>query len=684
MESREPPKRGAQLGLLLDALSTKYAFGEEKYAGFVSLADSAVRDMRTASMFSIHMASKVDESRHSQADPSSYRHRGISGSGADEKNSSLLLIFMFYAAMQVSGTASFSATQLANETMTLYELDKFCRDFQIIPNMLSKTEIKAVWSTFAMSYAAKYRTALQAMTFVDFQDFFVRMALASYNKKGMKRMILAVSGFFPQPEELVRFFCAYCHLDDYSKVKHIIRTVGQETQGAINYRSAHEANARAREEQVIDLRAKAVMRQALMEAKKKEAEFKRKKAEKKRKEQAFLETLKNTQLSGDQQGSDSRESKEVHMPQVHSPKRAPTKKQLLVMHMEALEVQNSKLPKMILDMIVRNPASVHSGTAHKKGSAHTGTNAYLPHGVESPEGVLGAGFHTHGGSHDTGTMHAKDVASSVAVGLEGTAAGSVNSSSQEPTQTAPSEDEEDEEFCQSDDMMAGYHPDLTTELAKFSYNEPGFQPLEGAESGGPFLDMGNITPSSVCTITISTTNLLPEDVKIDIMVRGFDSKDDTNVRTKAKPIVPGMSRTQTVSFTTTGMVSSQVGLITIAGVSDRCNQRCEIVCPVFYRIDPSMRPRSLLTLRTLPDAKARFLGAREDLRVSFEKKLDLGGFMNVNPVKPMSRGKSRDGSSSTSSRKSESMENGRRAHSSVAPLVAGQAVRLTTADGVLL
>lgn len=172
--------------------------------------------------------------------------------------------------------------------------------------------------------------------------------------------------------------------------------------------------------------------------------------------------------------------------------------------------------------------------------------------------------------------------------------------------------------------MSQYSPALLDELVRFSWNEPGVLPLEGTESGGPFLDMGNVPSRSVCCITIVMRNLLPHDVNIDVLARGFDS-EDTKVNTKTKPIVPGMSQFATVSFTTSDRVGSQVGLVTIHAYSERKAQRTVLTCPVFYRIDPTVRPRSLMDIRSFPDAKQRFLGCKEDLRVSFERRTDGGG-----------------------------------------------------------
>ena len=630
-----PIARPPQLSLLLSTLQQKYAFGEDKYGGFVSLADTAVRELRQTCMFSIEMSSLVDKSRHSLSDPNVKSHEL-------DKNSSLLLVFMFYAAMQVSGTASFSATQLANETMTLYELDKFCRDFNIIPNMLSKSEIKAVWASFASAYSLKYRTTLTAMTFEDFKDLFVRMALFSYNKRGMKRMIEAVAGRFPPPEELVRFFCSYCHLDDYGKVKHIIRTVGAQTQGAINFRSKNESNVRARQEQIIDLRAKAVMRQAMLEARAQEEEFNKRKEENKKREAALRKAHEESLIHGPGGGGGGGGGKmgragEDDKVLIAKPKHKLTPMEKLRRAAEQQAFDESPLPGPILDLIVspakrasraaRAAAAAAAAATDGSGGGGGGGRSLSPSPTRDGAGTLSHTFSQAtitGGGQDTGLPPPRPGPSS-----------SSSSSSSDPAVAAAAaggdsddDDEEEEQFRHEDDMLAGYHAKLVDELECYSYNEPGQEPLEGTASGGPFLDMGNVAPRSVCTITIRTINLLPEDVRIDVLARGFNATNDTNVKTKTKPIVPGMSRSHVVSFTTTDTLGAQVGLVTFLGFSERLQCRCEVVCPVFYRVDPTVRPRSLLTLRTLPDAKARFLGqwAREELRVSFEKQRTDGIF----------------------------------------------------------
>ena len=357
--SLSAPRRGSQLGLLLDTLNAKYDFGEEKYSSFVSITDTAIRDMRSSGILNVLFSSEMDRSRHSLDDPAKAPAKD------EEKNSSLLLAFMFYAAMQVAGTASFSATQLANETMTLYELDKFCRDFKIIPNMLSKHEIKALWSVYGVAYQQKYRQPLQAMTFIDFQDFFVRMALYTYNKCGMRRMIVAVIGHFPPPEQLVSYFCSYCHFHDYSKVKTIIRTVGKTTQGAINFRSNNEANTRAREEQIIDLRTKALLRQTQKEMKLKEAEFNKKKEERCRRE---IEERERRALSGVTEAKSSSsvatgdELKETEHKHKKLSKKAEMREQL-----RQQAVRSSSLPIEVLGLI--EPEVVKKMTLEREQSA---------------------------------------------------------------------------------------------------------------------------------------------------------------------------------------------------------------------------------------------------------------------------------------------------------------------------
>jgi len=61
-------------------------------------------------------------------------------------NSSILKIFLFYSRMQQDAKASsFSAIETANETLSLQEFLYFCKDFKIIPKLLSMAEVTLVW-----------------------------------------------------------------------------------------------------------------------------------------------------------------------------------------------------------------------------------------------------------------------------------------------------------------------------------------------------------------------------------------------------------------------------------------------------------------------------------------------------------------------------------------------------------
>ena len=135
------------------------------------------------------------------------------------------------------------------------------RDFHIVPKFLTKVDLKRIWDDFIYINAIRSGgKPISALTFEDFQDVFVLMALYSYNKPGMKRMILAVTVFFPGPQEIVLFMCHQLNLDNFVMVKEHLMSKGRETQGAINYRSPEEINWRAREEHLIDLRAKQLER----------------------------------------------------------------------------------------------------------------------------------------------------------------------------------------------------------------------------------------------------------------------------------------------------------------------------------------------------------------------------------------------------------------------------------------
>ena len=271
------PGRPKLIGQVLDHMDENEEFGEMRYSKFIKMADEVTTKMKQDCV--LNAKCKFAYTKHHAFASHDEKRNKLD---ADvEENSSLMLAFMFYAAMQQTGSSSFTATQIANETLSFFEMDKFARDFGIVPKLMTKHELKIVWQDYIQIYAATTGgKPLQALNFEQFQDLFVRLALYMYNKPGMKKMILAVNGHFPSPEDIVECLCRHCNLQNFDAVKEHIMTEGRETQGAINFRAQEEENWRAKEELIIDLRAKHAERAA-----KKEEALKKKREQDKLKKQ---------------------------------------------------------------------------------------------------------------------------------------------------------------------------------------------------------------------------------------------------------------------------------------------------------------------------------------------------------------------------------------------------------------
>ena len=278
-ERVEYVRRPPHLGALLDSMNNKTGLADVKYSQFISLADRVSRHCGSESGLIISASYKItnpdgpSDKSEVEGDDAEAGEEEVKGAASVSSikegvgyNASLVTIFMFYAKMQDMGCSTFSSREVANETMSHFELDKLCRDFRIIPTLLTKRELQQIWTGVATENHALMKGPFSKLKFVHFQDFFVRIAIFAYNKPGLKRMILSTTGFLPQSIEIVRYLCKFMHLDDFNYVRNHIRTVGRATEGAVNARSSTEANERMREEMRADLRANALARSAKLEA----------------------------------------------------------------------------------------------------------------------------------------------------------------------------------------------------------------------------------------------------------------------------------------------------------------------------------------------------------------------------------------------------------------------------------
>lgn len=177
-------------------------------------------------------------------------------------NCSLCYIFYFYAKSQTasqkygSKPPNMDIEEYARDSLSLFALLLFCRDFRIIPRFLIRDEISFLWKVMNAQKVRMGQTATKLLDFRSFKDFLGRMAVMAFNKPGMKKIILKSTGNMPSLNAQVESFAMYLHLDDMNWVRNRIHTVGRETIGAINYRSQGEVNLQTKLNLKNDLKGK--------------------------------------------------------------------------------------------------------------------------------------------------------------------------------------------------------------------------------------------------------------------------------------------------------------------------------------------------------------------------------------------------------------------------------------------
>jgi hypothetical protein len=232
--------RPKYIGQFLDQLKEKEEKSLQLYNDYDSLCLESFNDLQNSN-FTVNL---------------SYKSLEYSNSG-DHSNSSLLAIFGFYSRMEQVYTATFSLTELANETMSYNEANIFCSDFNIY-RLVSRDDVKSIFQFMQNNWVSldlEHKKMAYVLDFDLFCEFIIRVALVAYNKKGFKRLILSVkmtASNLPSSKDVVKYFCHYLKLDDEAYVTNHIQTVGRKTQGQINYRSVDEVNTRVRDELLQD------------------------------------------------------------------------------------------------------------------------------------------------------------------------------------------------------------------------------------------------------------------------------------------------------------------------------------------------------------------------------------------------------------------------------------------------
>lgn len=199
------------------------------------------------------------------------------GAQSEGVNSSLVLIFSFYAKLQnpstqmQKGGLTYDEIKLANETLSFYELLLLLRDFNVLPKLITKDELLFLWKVGNIQRISNGKGSLRMLDIQEFVDMLAKIAVFAYNKPGLRQMVISLNGEMITPLEQVQSLIAYLHLEDYERVRNIVRTVGVQTAGLLHNRSEGEQNYRTIQHLKDDLRGARVAKYLSRQGSKKTA-----------------------------------------------------------------------------------------------------------------------------------------------------------------------------------------------------------------------------------------------------------------------------------------------------------------------------------------------------------------------------------------------------------------------------
>jgi hypothetical protein len=259
LEGRIAPPRPKFLGEFLDAQAMHFTSFDDKYFSFLQCALDSM-DEQKHSPVNVEVVLKVNKKLGT--DPHVKHEAAINNASA---NDNFAKIFQFYSTFgeSVEGSTFEDISEGAN-TWSHSELEVFLRDLNVIPKLLSREDMRTVWEDATNARIQNFDKVLVQLRLEDAKEIMVRIALFVYMRAGMKRMILATTGSFPSPRNMVQCLIAYMRIDDTDFInEHIREGTGRTSQGKLNYVSHLETKTINKEHFDRDMQYKAYRREEI-------------------------------------------------------------------------------------------------------------------------------------------------------------------------------------------------------------------------------------------------------------------------------------------------------------------------------------------------------------------------------------------------------------------------------------
>ena len=545
LEECSPPPRPFWIGAYIDATREQSQSFSDKYNGFVL----ACKVGQQACEMNRHVSLSVEGRITRAPDPGKAQGGKAHRDGerlveaAGLARPSLDYLLDFYAKQKAESMrhkrSAGTVSEDSADGWTLGEVQLFARDFDLLPKLVSLEEIKALW-VMVVKRGARGRIA-------ELREWLARLALFIWSKPGIVAL-LAQSGYSSlecSAEDKCQHLIHYLRLGDLDRVR---GTAKRALEDKLAYK--HEVTSSSR---LVVPGALPVRQPAL--------------------------------VHWDSQGRRLHSCQLAHHSKYHeaggeaSPATRPTRQPSyphLTPHLLAL---------------TSSPAASSGGAAHGRTSPLAGSSS-RPSSPQSLSGSLSSTLQAGAANSPTNVDASSGVGPSAAPAaslppeVDGPCAEETASPGRHPSSHA----------FELEACMAHYSPALPRLFARFccdrNSREDGFEAEGGGAKGGDgqvvrsagaFLDLGRLEPNAHCAVVVTLCNTSNDDIRLDITARDFEAH--TEVKTLPSALIPGLSRTCTVTFRVPALPRSVVGYVDVGFRSERdCTVTTLLSVPCYYYV----------------------------------------------------------------------------------------------------
>lgn len=168
----------------------------------------------------------------------------------------LAQIFAFYKKLQSPGSQlarkglSYEEISGCNETMSFFETLWFCRNFNVVPALISKNDLLQIWRELVVLRLFEERdrdpVCMYGLNLRMFAGFLGVLAVAVAHDPTSRRTLFGAKSHGKKLtlEDKCARLAAYLHLDDVRHARQRLQSVGRETVAALNFRSRGEKSGK--------------------------------------------------------------------------------------------------------------------------------------------------------------------------------------------------------------------------------------------------------------------------------------------------------------------------------------------------------------------------------------------------------------------------------------------------------